>query len=247
MAPLSPLGFQQDPFGDLNKGGFAGDTARNAILSPTAANQQAATGNPTVAGMPNPSNATGTDPYSGFSSIYAPGALKNTIYDNPWEILPDVFKGMTPGMPGYQNLRDIGADPLTLFNIMQGSFSPMTNYNEGDYANWLANMYKGLGTVGGRSFNSRELMNSVLNSRDNSAIRNALKAGDTSTQVRTLYNLMSESANAGMNPLAARAMQSRLAQEGDSYLNASIKSGAGSGAQAQTFDQWLKQNAPGLI
>ncbi len=202
---------------------------------------------PRVDGMPNPNNATGTDPYTGFASAFAPDVLRNAIYDNPWMVLPKVFPGMTPGTPGYQNLRDIGADPLTLYNIMQGSFSPMTNYNEGDYANWLNTMYKGLGTVGGRSFNSRELMNSVLNSRDNSAIRNALKAGDTSTQVRTLYNLMSESANAGMNPLAARAMQSRLAQEGDAYLYASGTSGAGSGAQAQTFDQWLRQNAPGLI
>lgn len=202
---------------------------------------------PPAPGLPNKNNATGTDPYSGFASQYAPNSLRNTIYDSPWMVLPQVFDGLQSDMPGYQNLRDIGADPLTLFNITQGSFSPMTAYNEGDYANWLNTMYKGLGTVGGRSFNSRELMNSVLNSRDNSAIRNALKAGDTSTQVRTLYNLLSESANAGMNPLAARAMQSRLAQEGDNYLTASATTGAGEGAQAQTFDQWLKQNAPGMI
>lgn len=242
-----PIGIDKDPFGDLQKNPSM--QTMNQILDAQSQGQFGAStvGAPTTPGAPNPSNATGTDPYSGFASRYQPGTLRNTIYDNPWMVLPDVFSGMTPGTPGYQNLRDIGADPLTLYNIMQGSFSPMTNYNEGDYANWLNTMYKGLGTVGGRSFNSRELMNSVLNSRDNSAIRNALKAGDTSTQVRTLYNLLSESANAGMNPLAARAMQSRIAQEGDTYMNQSAKANAGEGANAQTFDQWLKQNAPGLV
>lgn len=196
---------------------------------------------------PNPNNKTGTDPYTGFSSIYQPGALRNVIYDNPWAILPDVFQGMNVNSPGYQNLRDIGADPLTLYNIMQGAYSPMTNMNEGDYANWLAQVYGGLGAVGGRSFNSRELLRSIGDAREGSALRSALDAGDTSTQVRTLYNLASEAMNAGMNPLAARAQQARLAQGGDRYMNAALKSNAGEGANAMTFDQWIAQNMPGLL
>lgn len=200
-----------------------------------------------VPGAYNPNNTQGTDPYSGFASQYQPGALRNTIYDNPWTILPDVFPGMTQSTPGYQNLRDIGADPLTLYNIMQGSYGSLQGANEGDYANWLANIYKNMGTVGGRSFDTRELMNSITGARENSALRNALQAGDTSTQVRTLYNLMSEAANAGMNPLAARALQSKLAQSGDAYMNASTKANAGEGANAQSFDQWLTQNMPGLV
>lgn len=234
MPPLTPSQIMESQWGN-----------NAAALNAEPVSPAATTG--ALAGNPNPQNATGTDPYTGFSARYQPGALRNVIYDNPWTILPDVFSGMQVNTPGYQNLRDIGADPLTLYNIMQGAFSNMTNYNEGDYANWLAQMYQGLGTVGGRSFNSRELLGAIQNARAGSALRAALDAGDTSTQVRTLYNLASEAYNAGMNPLAARAMQANLAQAGDRYMNSAIKTNAGEGANAMTFDQWLAQNAPGLL
>lgn len=230
--------------------GFIDDSQRNSATD--ARKEQTSSANieqwlTANAGNPNPQNATGTDPYSGFSARYQPGALRNVIYDNPWVILPDVFQGMQQNTPGYQNLRDIGADPLTLYNIMQGAYSGMTQFNEGDYANWLAQIYANLGTVGGRSFNSRELLNSIANAREGSALRAALDAGDTSTQVRTLYNLASEAMNAGMNPLAARAQQARMAQAGDRYMNQAISSNAGEGANALTFDRWLAQNMPGLL
>jgi hypothetical protein len=200
-----------------------------------------------AAGNPNPNNASGTDPYTGFSAQFQPGSLRNVIYDNPWSVLPYVFEGMGQNTPGYQNLRDIGADPLTLYNIMQGAYSGMTQFNEGDYANWLAQVYGNLGQVGGRSFNSRELLGSIANAREGSALRAALEAGDTSTQVRTLYNLASEAMNAGMNPLAARAQQARMAQAGDRYMSQSIGENANEGANSMTFDKWLLQNMPGLL
>lgn len=200
-------------------------------------------------GGDTPNGQSDTDPYTGFASQYQPGSLQNVIYDSPWAILPDVFgrDGSFTATPGYQNLRDLGFDPLTLFNISQGAYNNMQNYNAGDYANWLAQMYGGYGTVGGRAFNSRELLGSIAGARDGSALRLAMDAGDTGTQVRTLYNLGSEAYNAGMNPLAARAMQSGLAQAGDQYLNAALKSNANEGANAQTFDKWLLQNMPYLL
>lgn len=197
-------------------------------------------GTPTgVGGGPN--NQSGTDPLTGFSSRYNPANLNSIIWDNPWAILPDVFQGINTAGPGYQALRDFGADPLTLFNIIAGKNSDLTGAGVGGFTNWLANLYGDLGSVGGRAFNSRELLNNIYNPGQGSALENILKSGDVGTQVRTLFNLVREATNAGMNPLAARGYQAMVARRGDEYQNQVLQSGAGEGAGNMGMNQWLRQ------
>lgn len=184
----------------------------------------------------------GTDPLSGFASQYNPSQLMATIWDNPFAILPDVFQGINSAGPGYQALRDFGADPLTLFNIIAGKNSDLTGSGVGGYTNWLQQLYSNLGSVGGRAFNSRELINNILNPGQGSALENILNAGDVGTQVRTLFNLIRESTNAGMNPLAARGYQGAVARGGDAYLNQTLKSDANEGAANQGIGQFLRDN-----
>ena len=50
---------------------------------------------------------------------YTPESL-NSIYDNPWFLLQDVFKGIKESSPGFQGLRDLGGDPLALYSVMAG-------------------------------------------------------------------------------------------------------------------------------
>jgi len=204
--------------------------------------ETSSTGGQTYNGPGGPNNAGGTQPLTGFASQYNPGTLNSVIWDTPWAILPDVFQGINTAGPGYQSLRDFGADPLTLFNIIAGVNSDLAGSGVGGYANWLANLYTQLGTPGGRAFNSRELLNNIFNAGDGSALQNILNSGDVNTQVRTLYNLVREATNAGMNPLAARGYQSTIARQGDEYLNQAIKSPADQGAGNTGIAQWLRQN-----
>jgi hypothetical protein len=218
------VGFNLDNVGTGGGGGFNSSPAFN--LSETA----------------NAAQTTGTDPMTGFSSQYNPANLGSVIWDNPWSILPDVFQGINSAGPGFQALRDFGADPLTLFNIMSGKTSDMTGQGVGDYTNWLAQLYQNLGTTGGRAFNSQELLSNIFNAGDGGALDNILSSGDAGTQIRTLFNLVREATNAGMNPLAARGYQALTARRGDDYLNNFIGSNANQGAANQGPADYLRQN-----
>lgn len=213
----------------------------------------------TAASAPPAANAgnaetNGTNPLSGFASRYNANQLEN-IWSNPWAILPDVFQGMNTAGPGYQGLRDIGADPLTLYNLMAGRNSSLASGGTGGYANWLADLYKSLGSVGGRSFDGAELLKSLFNpvkggsadGSDQSALYNILTAGDGATQMRTLFNMARDASNVGVNPLAARGYQSALARAGDQAINMQMKQGSGQNANNVPIYELIRQIAPGLV
>lgn len=185
---------------------------------------------------------SGMSPNTGFSAQYAPGALNDTIYDNPWYILQDVFKGMSTSSPGYQYLRDFGADPLSIYNIMTGG-SGTIDGGAGDFTNFMAELYRNLGTPGGQGFDTRELLSNIFNAGENSSLGNILNAGDMNTQIRTLFNLLRDVASVGMNPLAASGYQSAVARAGDQYGNAMLKSSA---ENTMGPSEWIAQNMPWL-
>jgi hypothetical protein len=199
----------------------------------------------------------GMNPSTGFSQQYNPSQLMGTIWDSPWAVLPDVFKGINTAGPGYQALRDFGADPLTLYNIMVGGKSDFNDSSTpgnapGNYANWLNNLYTSMGTTGGRGFNAGELISRIFNpagseTGPSSSLYKILTAGDASTQMRTLFNLLRDASNVGMNPLAARGYQAYASRAGDAALNAMLKDNtAGGGANNVPVYQYLRQHAPGL-
>lgn len=186
--------------------------------------------------------STGMTPYTGFASRYAPGALNDTIYTDPWNIIPDVFEGIDWSSPGYQYLRDFGADPLSLYNIMAGSTGSL-DPGAGDFVNFMADLYRNLGTVGGAGFDTRELLGNIFGSDETSTLGQILSAGDQGTQVRTLFNLLRDVSNVGMNPLAARGYQAAVAREGDRYGNEMLRTNAGDTTSPL---EWMSRNAPWL-
>lgn len=217
--------------------------------SQTAADRERAAG--TFGG--GESVANGSNPVGGFAGRmgYTPEAL-GALWESPWTILPDVFRafkqpGATSG-PGYQALRDIGADPLTLYNIMVGGKKSMAGQKgevEGDavgnYANWLASLYGTLGSRGGRGFAGQELLQNIWNPDKGSTLEQLEAAGDASTQLRTVFNLIREATNAGVNPVAARAYQAAAARMGDLAVNQTLSQGAGEGANAVSVAQTLRK------
>ena len=211
--------------------------ARNRAAQTSSTSGTGTGGSSTTSGT-----SSGMNPYTGFASQYAPGALMNTIYDNPWYVLPDVFKGISTSSPGYQYLRDFGGDPLSLYNIMNGG-SGQIDGGEGDYANFLAEMYKNLGTPGGQGFSATELLSNIFNASKESSLGSILGAGDMNMQIRTLFNLLRDASEVSMNPLAARGYQSAIAQQGDRYGNEMLRTGAGDTVSPV---EWMRQNAPWL-
>jgi hypothetical protein len=176
---------------------------------------------------------------------YNPTAL-NAIYESPWTILKDVFgSGMSDVGPGYNSLRDIGADPLTLYNIMVGgdkNFAGSTENPQGNYANWLANLYNQMGTTGGRGFSMGELSDQIFNPGANSSLKQILTQGDASMQMRTLFNMLREASNVGMNPLAARGYQGALARAGDDAIRQTYHSDADQGANNRAVYETIARN-----
>lgn len=188
----------------------------------------------------------GMDPFTGFASRYTP-AMADAAYENPWYILQDVFPGMNESSPLYQALRDLGGDPLTLFNIIMGSQQKI-DQGAGDFINWLANMYGGMGEPGGAAFSAPDLISTLFGQTQFGAdaentLGQILGAGDMSTQVRTLFNMLRDVSNVGMNPLAARGYQAAIAQAGDRYGNAQMKAGEDT---TMNPSEWIAQNLPWL-
>lgn len=181
---------------------------------------------------------------------YTPELLES-IYQNPWFLLQDVFKGINTSSPGYQAMRDFGADPLSLYSIMEGS-NRFTADSDGGaasgFANFLQNLYTQLGTRGGQELSARDMLSNIFGQTEfgenaKSDLGRLLGSGDASTQIRTLFNLLRDVAGSAMNPLAASGYQAALAQAGDSYGNAMLKSDA---ANTQNPVEWMNQNRPWL-
>lgn len=203
-------------------------------------------------GPPAPTNASPLDPstglenMTGFAANYTP-ALAGQAYENPWYILPDVFPGISTSSPMFQALRDIGADPLTLFNLIQGSQQKI-DQGASPFINWLANMYEQQGTRGGQTFDANQLIKTLFGQTEfgadsQNSLGQILGAGDMSTQIRTLFNMARDVSGAAMNPLAARGYQSAIAQAGDKYGNEQMKAGA---TETMNPSQWIAENMPWL-
>jgi hypothetical protein len=236
-------------------GGSGGGTTVRAVdqgagaPTITASDPLANPGPPTgvIPGTEQNSDLTaGLAPLTGFAGRYTP-AMANQAYENPWYLLPDVFPGMSQASPLYQALRDFGADPLTLFNILVGS-QQKVDQGAGDFINWLANLYGGMGTPGGATLDAGSLISTIfgqdkVGADASNTLGQILGAGDMSTQVRTLFNMLRDVSNAGMNPLAARGYQAAIAQAGDRYGNAQMKAG---GDDTMSPGAWISANMPWL-
>ena len=181
---------------------------------------------------------------------YVPEMLES-IYQNPWFLLQDVFQGINTSSPGYQALRDFGADPLSLYTIMQGANSLTQNQDGGaasGFANFLQNLYSQLGTSGGQELSAREMIGNIFGQTEfgadaGSDLGRLLGSGDASTQIRTLFNLLRDVAGSAMNPLAASGYQAALAQAGDRYGNAMLRTSVG---DQQKPGEWMNENVPNI-
>lgn len=209
-------------------------------------------GTPTDGTMPTGSafapgdTSAGMAPMEGFASRYTP-AMADQAYENPWYLLADIFPGMSESSPLYQALRDFGADPLTLFNIIMGS-NQKIDQGAGNFINFMDEFYRNMGSPGGQGIDTQGLINTLFGqdkfgADSQNTLGQILGAGDMSTQVRTLFNMLRDVSNAGMNPLAARGYQAAIAQAGDRYGNAMLKSDA---ETTKNPSQWIAETMPWL-
>ncbi len=217
--------------------------------------------NPGLTGNQAASNNinSGTNPFWGFAKEagYNPQALSQTIFQNPWAILPDVFKGINKEGAGYSMMRDIGADPLTLYEIMQGSHGNSLTGRAGgtaagDYTNWLANLMQSISTPqsqggAGRDFSGYELLRNIFTADTKSSLGQLMTAGNQSAQARSLQNILNAASSVGMNPLAQRGYQSAVQRATDEALNLGLKETPNQGTNNQALYQTIAQLHPELI
>lgn len=229
--------------------------AKDTFINPATGNvetvQYDAAGNP-VSTINKDFTGTeqGMQPLSGFAKQYNPSQLAQMVWQNPWSILPDVYKGIKSGGPGYQALRDYGPQLLTLYNVMVGGNNPLTGGTAvGDYTNWLNNMFKTLGTPGGRAFSSGELLQNIFKQKTGgtSALANILQSAGPSEQVNALFQILQDVAGVSMNPIAGRGYIDAARRAGDAYQNAMLRAPANKGANQQILTEWIAQHYPGLL
>jgi len=195
---------------------------------------------------------SGTNVMSGFAGQYTPSGAEN-IWQQPWMILDKLYPGMNSVGAGYNALRNLNADPMSLYEMIAGRTGALAGEGSGgtgtgDYINWLANLYKNLGTVGGRGFSAGEMLRNLFNpGGDNTSLNQVLVNGDGPTQMRTLFNMAKDATSVGMNPLAARGYQGALSRAGDKAISMMSSADAGSAVNNMPIYQLIKQIAPGLI
>lgn len=207
-----------------------------------------ATPDPVTPGADGMANMTGWAAQQNFN----PTELEH-IYNNPQAILPYIFGQMQPGSPGYSRLRNLQWDPLAMLTLTKGSDQMLGDASTwggpGGYANFLNELYSNIGTAGGQGLNAAELMRNIFQQEGTStgdattALGNMLGAGDATQQARTLYNLIRDITTAGMNPLAAQAMQAATMNQLDRYNSSVLTQDSENVPSAVDY---LRQNAPHL-
>jgi len=193
--------------------------------------------------------ADGLAPLTGWAATqnFTPAMLNENIYDSPFWLLNNVFPGLKDNMPGYQSLRDFGADPLAIYNMTAGAGGLLTG-GAGEYSNFLANLYQNLGTAGGQNFSMPEMLANIFGQTEtgldsSNTLGQILGTGNVSQQIRTMFNLLRDASNVGMNPLAARAYQASVAAAGDRYGSQALTQDVD---QTKGFNEYLKNNFPQL-
>jgi hypothetical protein len=209
-------------------------------------------GTPVAPTGPTGPGADGLAPATGWAASqgFTPSMLQS-LYSNPWYALPKVFgENMQLSSPGYQALRDIGADPLALFLMTQGAGSTIPEGGQGasDFANFLNTLYSSMGTSGGQGLDFRELAGNIfgqdVSDKANTALGLTLNAGDMGQQIRTFFNMIRDAASSSMNPLAASGYQAAIARAGDRYGSEMLTRDAGN---TPHIIEWMRQNMPGLV
>lgn len=200
---------------------------------------------------------SGSNPYTGWASQFPSNAGLQGIYNSPFALLPDVYKGLNLAGPGANYLQDFGADPMTLFTVMNGSRGAGAGLgaNEGDYANFLNNLYSMMGGrqggagQAGRGFSASELTGNVFNASPTSALGSLLTAGNSDQQMRTLFNILRDISNVSMTPMAARGYQSMLQRSGTQALNQMLHStlDQSGGALNSSVYETIRRIAPQLM
>lgn len=150
-------------------------------------------------------------------------------------------------------MRDIGGDPISLYNIMWGSQNMgSTDSSLGEFANFYADLIQNLGTAGGKTINGHDLLQAIMNAdtskegQGKTGLNLLLgSAGNSSDSARILYQLYRDVTNAsGMDPLQSRARQAGMVNALDDYGSQMLSTNAN---EIVSPNQWLATRYPGLF
>ncbi len=167
-------------------------------------------------------------------------AINQNIWDNP-QLAISLGGVATPGTPGYNNLANMGFDPMAVYLASGGSLFGTTGV---EYASWLANLYKSLGSrgdQGGGSINAGALLQNLVNMPANSDVGKMMSDDPT-----VFYQMASQLMDAsGASPMAVKAFKSTMAQLYQDYITYTAT--IGNGKDIQPINVWMQKTHPDIV
>lgn len=235
MTPSSSAGGLENLLYNImpNPQGVAGATSIQDIVD------QAGTGYGSLAAF-GPTAAPQVSPFGSSGLGVNESVLNANIWDNPQMAL--LLSGFVdPGTPGYNNLANLGFDPLAVYYASGGSPTQTTGT---DYAQWLANMYTTLGTradQGGGSITAGPLLQNLVNMPKGSELWKMMK--DDPTVFYTMASSVMEAG--GASPMAQSAFKSQIAQLYSEYL--AYTATVTKAGDTLVISDWIRSHHPEVV
>lgn len=165
--------------------------------------------------------------------------MNENIWSNP-ELALQLSGVASPGTPGYNNLANLGFDPLMVYYAATGD----RDVTGTKYAQWLANMYKTLGTrgdQGGGSITAGPLLANLVNMSPTTELGKMMSDDPT-----VFYQMATQVMDAGgASPMATAAFKSQMAGLYTEYLAYSAT--VTTSDKIKPINQWIKDEHPDIV
>ncbi len=185
----------------------------------------------------------GTSKFTGTASQYAPG-LTDILYQNPEIFVRDTLKSMGYNADsGIMDLLGNDAGNLQALAMLTGGSQPgsLNSQENNEFINFANDWVKNSVTPGGYGIDSSQMLQTILDSPDGSALAAALTSGTPQDQANMLNNMVGVAAG-GMTPLMQSVLGKVMNDRTTDWLSTQAK-----GSQASNFADWLQQGGGGIL
>lgn len=165
--------------------------------------------------------------------------LSQNIWDNP-QMAINMGGTADIGTPGYNNLANMGFDPYMVYLASGGDLTGTTGVQ---YANWLADLYKTMGTTadkGGGSIAAGPLLANLVSMPPDSDLGQQM-----SESPQVFYDMANGIIQAGgVSPMAEKAFKGQMA---NLYMEYLTYMSSGNANEILPINQWIAKQHPEVV